>query len=501
MSFFRPIRKKFNLGEKNSDRRDSKENMSNQSDFKKAAELALREAVNWRADGVKLPAIPTASKEELRALFDGELAETGIDGVAVIEQLIEAAENGLVNNTHPNFYSWVQGSSHPVGVAADILTSAWGQNAGIYQTAPAAAVAEEVAAKWLLEILRLPQSSSLAFVTGATMASFICLAAARSEALRRHDYDLEEEGMSNAPAIHIFLGGEAHATILSDLRYLGFGRNNLVFIDVDDQGRMLSDALRKQMDSFEGPKIVIAQAGHINSGAFDPFDEITDIAATHNAWVHVDGAFGLWANAVPELTELCAGIEKADSWTVDGHKWLQVPYDSGFAIVKHPAAHIRAMNITASYLVRDEGDGRNPSQYSPELSRRSRGFVVWAVLKALGKQGVQELVARHCRCARHLQSQLAEIPGIRILNEVQLNQLAIAFGDGNSIEEGDRLTNEVINEIRSENTNFVLGARWKDQAILRISIISLYTDIEHMDNLADSIIRAWSKVNSHNQGN
>ena len=369
--------------------------MSKQKDFEKAAELALQEAVSWRSDGVKLPAIPTASKEDMLALFDGGLPETGNSGEAVIEQLIKAAENGLVNNTHPNFYSWVQGSSHPVGVAADILTSAWGQNAAIYQTAPAAAIAEEVAAKWLLELLGLPSSSSLAFVTGATMASFICLAAARSEALKRHGYDLEEEGMSDAPAIHVFLGAEAHATILSDLRYLGFGRNNLVFIDVDDQGRMLADDLRQQMKNFEGPKIVIAQAGHINSGAFDPFNEIVDIARSHDTWVHVDGAFGLWANVVPELSDLCAGIEKADSWTVDGHKWLQVPYDSGFAIVKHPDAHKRAMDISASYLVRDAGDGRNPSQFSPELSRRSRGFVVWAVLQAMGKQGVQEMVARH----------------------------------------------------------------------------------------------------------
>ena len=468
--------------------------MSKQKDFDKAAELALQEAVSWRSDGVKLPAIPTASKEDMLALFDGGLPETGNSGEAVIEQLIKAAENGLVNNTHPNFYSWVQGSSHPVGVAADILTSAWGQNAAIYQTAPAAAIAEEVAAKWLLELLGLPSSSSLAFVTGATMASFICLAAARSEALKRHGYDLEEEGMSDAPAIHVFLGAEAHATILSDLRYLGFGRNNLVFIDVDDQGRMLADDLRQQMKNFEGPKIVIAQAGHINSGAFDPFNEIVDIARSHDTWVHVDGAFGLWANVVPELSDLCAGIEKADSWTVDGHKWLQVPYDSGFAIVKHPDAHKRAMDISASYLVRDERDGRNPSQFSPELSRRSRGFVVWAVLQAMGKQGVQEMVARHCRCALHLQSRLAEVSGVRILNEVRLNQVAIAFGEGASSEECDRMTNEVIDEIRLENTNFVLGARWKEQVILRISIISLFTDLEHIDSLADSIIRAWAKV-------
>lgn len=468
--------------------------MRKQEQFRLAAERALREAVNWREDGAKLPAIPTATKEELLAGFDSAMPEAGRDGVEIIEQLILAAENGLVNNTHPNFYSWVQGSSHPIGVAADILTSAWGQNAAIYQTAPAAAIAEEVATKWVLDLLTLPPSSSMAFVTGATMASFICLAAARSEVLHRHGYDLEEEGMSGSPSIHVFLGAEAHATILSDLRYLGWGKSDLVFIDVDGQGRMLAEDLRRKIENYQGPKIVVCQAGHINSGAFDPFDDITDIAAAHNAWVHVDGAFGLWARAVPAIADQCRGVEKADSWTTDGHKWLQVPYDSGFAIVKHPEAHQRAMDISASYLTRGEGDGRNPSSFSPELSRRSRGFVVWAVLQALGRKGVEELVSRHCRCAKHLASRLQDISAIHVLNDVVLNQLAIAFGNSDSVEENNSLTNDVIREIRSENHHFVLGAQWKDQDILRISIISLYTDIEHMDALADSIIAALEKV-------
>ena len=367
--------------------------------------------------------------EELRALFDIDLPDQGRDGDEVIDLLNRAAEQGLVGNTHPNFFAWVMGASHPIGVAADMLTSAWGQNAGLYQTTPASAIAEEVSAKWLLEMLQLPFQSSVAFATGATMASFICLSAARSEVLKQAGYDLEEEGLIGAPNVSVLLGEEAHTTILADLRYLGFGRKNLVSIKVDDEGRICADDFATKIERIDGPKIVITQAGHINSGAFDPFTDIITLAKAHNAWVHVDGAFGLWARAVPELVHMCEGLEDADSWTVDGHKWLQVPYDSGFAIVKDEAAHQRAMDITASYLTRDPGDGRNPSTYAPELSRRARGFAVWAVFQASGRQGVIEIVQRHCAGAQHLKARLSDVPGIRILNDVVLNQLAIAFGE------------------------------------------------------------------------
>jgi len=469
--------------------------MTCQKEFEAAATRALQHAVAWRSDGPKLPAVPTSSREELRALFDVGLPSQGLAAEAVIENLVKAAEPGLANNTHSNFYSWVQGSSHPVGVAADILTSAWGQNAAIYQTAPAAAVAEEVAGKWLLELLDLPASASLAFSTGATMASFICLAAARSEVLHRHGYDLEEHGLGGAPAIKVFVGEEAHATIFSDLRYLGFGRNNIIRIDADAQGRMLMSDLAKKMTQQSGPKIVIAQAGHINSGAFDPFLEIIPLAAQHKAWVHVDGAFGLWARSAPALAPHCAGVQAADSWTTDGHKWLQIPYDSGFAIIKDSVAHRRAMDISASYLVKHPGDGRNPSQFSPELSRRSRGFAVWAVLQALGRDGVVEMLSRHCQCARHLTNRLQEETGIRVLNEVVLNQLAIAFGEEDqALEIRDQMTARVIDIIRDENHNFVHGAHWKGQSILRISIISRLTDISDIDGLVESILRAWRQT-------
>ena len=469
--------------------------MTSQKEFKAAAEKALEHAVAWREDGQKLPAFPTATTAELRVRFDCHLPDKGINGEVIIENLVSAAEHGLVNNTHPNFYAWVQGASHPIGVAADILTSAWGQNAAIHQTAPAAAIAEEISAKWVLELLDLAPECSFAFATGATVASFICLSAARSDVLHQLGYDLELEGLTGAPNIQVFLGEEAHATILSDLRYLGFGRKNLVYIAVDDQGRMLPADLEEKMGLTDGPKIVILQAGHINSGAFDAFDEIIPRCKAHNAWVHVDGAFGLWARAVPSLAHLGKGLEQADSWTVDGHKWLQVPYDAGYAIVKHPQAHRRAMDISASYLVSDPDDGRNPSQFGMELSRRARGFSLWAVLQALGREGVIEMISRHHDCAKLLQQRLTGTPGIRILNQVVLNQLAITFGDENeTLEKRNQLTDAVIQEIREENQNFVLGAKWKNQSIVRISIISQLTDEEDIEMLASSLIRAWDTV-------
>lgn len=468
--------------------------MTSQSEFRAAATRALEKAVAWREDGPKVPTVPTATTQELRALFDVGLPDEGRDGVEVIENLATAAEKGLVPLTHSNHYGWVMGASHPVGVAADYLTSAWGQNAGIYQTAPAAAIAEEVAAKWLLDLLRLPETSSVAFATGATMASFICLSAARTEVLKRANYDLEEEGLFGAPQIHLFLGEEAHATIHADLRYLGFGRKNLIGVRCDEEGRMIASDLEDKMALHDGPKIVIVQAGHINSGAFDPFTQIMPIAKNHDAWIHVDGAFGLWARTVPGLAHYGEGLEEADSWTVDGHKWLQVPYDSGFAIVKNEEAHLRSMGITASYLVSNSEDGRQPSHYVPELSRRARGFAVWAVLQALGRNGVEEMISCHCHCAQHLEDRLKSVPGIHILNEVVLNQLAIAFGKDEPPEKRDALTTRVIEKIREENKNFVAGASWKGQEILRISIISRLTDTQDIDTLAASIIKAWEAV-------
>ncbi len=465
-----------------------------EDEFINAMERATKRATEYRKTSAARPPRPTASLEELRAAFDLPLPQDPRRGTEIIDHLADAAEPGLIGITSPHHFGWVMGGSHPVGAAADFLTVAWGQNAGIYATSPAAAVAEEVSARWLLELLDLPKESSIGFVTGATMASFICLAAARTHILCEAGWDLEQEGLTGAPAVSVFLAAEAHATIHAGLRYLGFGDRQKVSINVDGEGRMCAEDLAQKLAAHKGPKIIICQAGHINSGAFDPIPEIVKLARQFDAWLHVDGAFGLWARSVPELEHLCEGAEGADSWSVDGHKWLQVPYDSGFAIVKNREAHVRAMDISASYIKPSASDGVIPSQYVPELSRRARGFAVWATIQALGRSGIEEMVARHCRCAAHLAEVLAKEPDIEVLNEVVINQVAIGFGTGLPVAEQDALTNAVIAEVQRENTSFVGGATWKGRAILRVSVISRETDIAHMDQLAASILRAWEKV-------
>ncbi len=467
--------------------------MSN--DLKSIFELAAARALAYREASASLPPRPTASLEDLRKAFGVGLPDEGRDGEAIIETLANAAEPGLIGITSPQFFGWVMGASNPVGTAAEFLTASWGQNAGIYQTSPAAAVAEEVAAGWLLELLDLPRESSIGFTTGATMASFICLSAARTEVLRHLGWDLERDGLSRAPEVKVLLSEEAHATIHAGLRYLGFGERQKVHIKSDDQCRMDVRDLARHLGEGEGPKIIISQAGHINSGAFDDFTAISALAKDHGAWHHVDGAFGLWARSIPDMTQLCSGIDQADSWSVDGHKWLQVPYDSGFAIVKNAEAHLRAMDITASYIAASPGDGRSASQLVPELSRRARGFAVWATIQALGRRGIEEMIARHCRCAARLAETLDREPGISILNDVVINQVAIAFGrDEEPAAVRDQYARAVIDEVRRENTSFVGGAQWKGRQILRVSVIAGGTDEVAIDQLASSILRAWRKV-------
>lgn len=464
------------------------------ADHQTALEYACKRALIYRHNSDTIPPGPVATVAELRTLLDSELPTVGEAGCDIIKQLADAAEQGLIGISSPHFYGWVMGASHPVGVAADWLAASWGQNAAIYQTSPAAAVAEEISSRWLLQLLNLPPSSSVGFTTGATMASFICLSAARADVLTKAGWSLDEDGLNGSPAITVFVSQQAHATIFGALRYLGFGKRHIKQIDADSQGRMLVDDLAAKITQVSGPKIIICQAGHINSGAFDPFDAIVKLAKSHNAWLHADGAFGLWVQCVPEKSHYCDGIEHCDSWSVDGHKWLQVPYDSGFAIINNPQAHQRAMDITASYLNAAPDDARTPCHYVPELSRRARGFAVWAVIKSLGRSGIREIVARHCDCARHLQQLLSNQPGITILNDVVINQLAIAFGESQDMTVNDRYTEQVIANVQAENRVYVSGASWQNRQIMRVSIISQHTSSKDIELLADSIIRAWQQV-------
>ncbi len=455
-----------------------------------ASALALQRAAAYAQvfRGSGRPLHPRADAAELRRLFDVGLPESGRDPRAVLEELIAAAEPGLVGTTDPHFFSWVIGSSHPAGVAADWLTSIWGQNAGIFQASPAAATAEEIAANWLLDLLDLPREASVGFTTGATMAGFICLAAARGEVLRRAGHDFDAEGLQGAPRIGVFTSEDIHASNDAALRYLGFGARNITRLPTDGEGVLDVGALARALAANAGPAIIICQAGQINSGAFDRIDAMADLAAAHGAWLHVDGAFGLWARAVPELKALASGAERADSWSVDGHKWLQIPYDSGFAIVRDSTAHRRAMDISASFLTESPGDGRNPTHYNPELSRRARGFTAWMMLQVLGRQGIADLVRRHCRCAAQLAQRLSAIDGIEVRNRVCLNQVVVSFGGD------DALTQQVADALNASGRFFLRTAQWKGRRVLRISIIANDADAAVVEELADAIEVTWRSI-------
>ncbi|MEP7311766.1 MAG: aminotransferase class V-fold PLP-dependent enzyme [Pseudomonadota bacterium] len=456
--------------------------------FAQAAELASR----FRDGVADRPPWAPLSGAALQTLFDGPTPEFGEDPESVIDALNAAAEPGLAGSTGPRFFGWVIGASDPVGVAADILTSAWGQNGGSAACSPSAAMAEKIAAKWLLDLLHLPQECSVGFVSGATMANFTCLAAARNAVLARVGWDVEADGLGGAPRIRVFLGDDAHTTILAGLRYLGLG-TRATRIRTDDEGRMDPAALAAALAEGSGPAIVIAQAGQINTGAFDPVADIARISRQHGAWLHVDGAFGLWAMAVPEFADRTAGIAAADSWGVDGHKWLQLPYDSAFAIVRDVEAHQRAMSITASYLPPSAAGEHDPGQFVPELSRRARGFAVWAQLRALGRQGVVAMVRQHCALARRLADRLTAESGITVLNIIHLNQVIVNFGTGSPAERS-ATTHAVIERLHADNICLAGGADWRGQRVLRLSIISAPLVATDIDRLVAAVLSAWRHV-------
>lgn len=457
--------------------------------FERLLQRIATEAADYRAGDKERPHRPDISYKEALARLDAPTPDKGSTQEAVIGELMEKVPAGLAAITGPRFYGWVIGASEPVGVAADWLTSAWAQNTGNAQATPSACAVEEIAGRWLLDLLDLPRESSVGFVTGATMANFTCLAAARSEVLRRVGWDVESKGLFGAPSVHVVLGEEAHSTVFSGLRYLGFGADRVVRVPVNAEGVMRADAFAQTMQKLDGPIIVIAQAGHINSGAFDPMRDIMPIAREKGAWVHVDGAFGLWARAAKDVAHLAVGFELADSWGTDGHKWLQTPHDCGYAVVRDAEAHRRAMTIAASYL--PAGADRHPADYVPELSRRARGFPTWAMIKSLGREGVAAMVSRHCTQAKRFATRLAKDPSVGIMNDVVLNQVAVRLGPAMDGAISDALTQKTIVRIQSEGECFVGGALWRGRQIIRVSVINAQTTDADIDRSADAILRAW----------
>jgi glutamate/tyrosine decarboxylase-like PLP-dependent enzyme len=428
-----------------------------------------------------------ASLAEMRAALGGPLPEQPLEPREVVAALATAAEPGVVASSSGRFFGFVIGGATPAALAADWLTSVWDQNAGLYILGPAASVVEEVTGRWLAELLGLPAGVSVGFVTGAQMANFSALAIALHEVLRRAGWEVESAGLWGAPRLRVLAGQGRHGTIDRALRFLGVGGAAIVPVDSDDQGRMRTAALRRALDQGSGPAIVCAQVGNVNSGAVDPVGEICEVAHQHGAWVHVDGAFGMWAAASPRLRPLVTGVELADSWATDAHKWLNVPYDSGLVFCAHPEAHRAVMGIRAGYLIHGTGEERDALDYNPEFSRRARGFAVYAAIRALGRQGVAELVERCCGLARRFAERLAAADGVEVLNQVVLNQVLVRFraADGDH----DAHTRRVVERVQQDGTCWMSGTTWQGRAAMRISVSNWSTDEADVDRSVAAILR------------
>ena len=429
-----------------------------------------------------------ASRQDLLRTLGGPLPTGAADPVAVLNDLAAAADPGIVATVGPRYFGFVTGGAVPVTVAAEWLGSAWDQNAGLYVLSPAAAVMEDVVAGWLLEMLGLPSTAGVGFTTGCHMANFTCLAAARHEVLRRAGWNVETQGLQRAPRVRVLVGAEVHVSAVGALRYLGFGSDELQTVAVDEQGRMRVDALETMLASGEGPAIVCAQVGNVSTGASDPVSGIIALAHSRGAWVHVDGAFGLWAATVPELRGQIAGVERADSWATDAHKWLNVPYDSGLAIVRDAAPQRAAMSQKASYLQRGADEERIGMDWVPESSRRTRVIPLYALIRTLGRDGVADLVRRTCHLARRMADRLRTAPGVTVLNEVTLNQVLVQFAgqDGRS---ADDTTVDVIARVQADGTCWAGGAFWQGQQAMRIAVSNWSTTDADIDRSADAILK------------
>jgi glutamate/tyrosine decarboxylase-like PLP-dependent enzyme len=431
---------------------------------------------------------PTATAEELRKQLGGPLPDGPRQPQSVVAELARAAEPGLMATPGGRFFGFVIGGSLPAALAADWLTSAWDQNAGLYAAAPAASVVEEVCGAWLIELLGLPKEVSYGLVTGCQMANFTALAAARHSVLEAAGWDVEVDGLVGAPQIQVIVGEERHVTIDRALRFLGLGTANLRTVPADGQGRIRADALRDALAESSGPTIVCAQAGNVNTGAVDPLRTICAAAQEAGAWVHVDGAFGMWAAASPTLRHLVEGIEDADSWATDAHKWLNVPYDCGLVFCAHPAAHRVAMSSHASYLVHSEGRERDEMDWNPEFSRRARGFPVYAALRSLGRAGVADLLDRCCAHARRFAEALGREAGVEILNDIVLNQVLVRFLDPEG--DHDARTRAVVKAVQEGGTCWLGGTTWQGKAAMRISVSNWSTTEEDVDRSVAAILRA-----------
>jgi glutamate/tyrosine decarboxylase-like PLP-dependent enzyme len=444
----------------------------------------LRDAANRAAnylDAIDSRSVaPTPDAISALARFDRALPEHPLEPASILRELDETGSPGTSTSAGGRYFGFVIGGTLPTALAANMLASAWDQNAGLVVISPATAKLETVALRWLLDALHLPATSGAGFVTGATMANFTCLAAARHALLKRAGWNVEEQGLFGAPPLTVIVGDEVHITLLKALSLLGLGRARVTRVPTDEQGRMRADLL----PPLDDRTILCLQAGNVNTGAVDPMTELTARARAAGAWVHVDGAFGLWAAAAPNRRALLAGVENADSWALDAHKWLNVPYDSGVAICRDASALRGATAVSAAYLV--QGAEREPAEYTPELSRRARGVDIWAAMSSLGRSGIAELIERNCLQAARFADGLRDA-GFEILNDVVLNQVLVSFGD-------DEATRRVIAAVQSDGTCWCGGTVWHGRAAMRISVSSWATTDDDVERSLAAIARVASEV-------
>ncbi len=441
---------------------------------------AVDHATRWLDSLATRPVPPQATVAEITGKLGTELPDEATPAGDVIDLLANGCEEGLTAMPSGRFYGMVIGGTHPAALAADWLVSAWDQNAGLRLVTPAHSAVEDITRGWLLDVLGLPAGSGVGFVTGATMSNFTCLAAARDAVLNARGWDAARNGLTGAPRVRVLAGAERHDTVDLALRYLGLGSPEVVAADA--QGRIDPAALSEALSAGpDGPAIVILQAGNVHSGAFDPFGPAIAAARAHGAWVHVDGAFGLFAAASARHRHLTEGYEAADSWTTDAHKTLNVPYDCGIAIVRDSAALRAAMGMHGDYLIQDAAG--DPFEFVPELSRRGRAFTVWAVMRALGRQGIAALVDGLCASAQRFAAGIATIDGARVENDVVYTQVCATFGPGGASEgeTRDKWTQEVTRRVLADGTTWMSGSRWHDRNVLRISVSNWSTTPDDVD--------------------
>ena len=420
------------------------------------------------------PVYPQVSVEELAARIDVPLPDGPSDPAEVVEELAAALEPGIVASQSGRYFGFVVGASLPAALAADVLVSTWDQNLGLLALGPSALVAENTAGAWVKDLLGIPEDASFAFVTGCQTAHFTCLAAARQHVLAAAGWDVNEQGLAGSPPITVLVGAKRHSTIDRALRYLGIGRTQIRGVDALPGGRLDPAALASALAETGGPTIVCAQAGEVNTGVFDDLEAVADAVEGTGAWLHVDGAFGLWAAAAPSLRHLVAGVQRADSVATDAHKWLNVPYDCGIAFCAHPEPHRASMTAHAAYYVRDPDAIREPIDWTPEHSRRARAIPVYAALRQLGRSGVADLVERSCARARQFAAGVAQLPGCEVLNEVVLNQVLFRFED-------DDATAAALAAVQASGEAWMSGTEWDGRGAIRLSVSSWRTTEADVD--------------------